>query len=235
MDRTFQQIAGQFENKALLELALTHSSYGNETLKHLPKAQQNNERMEYLGDAVLQLATSQWLFQNFKESDEGELSRRRAELVKTDVLARLAGDFQLDKFIRLGRGESSRRHQLSASVLAGAFEATVGALFLDKGFAAVYQWIGLIFQAEVLDQEFQDYKTQLQEIAQSMKAKQGYREQAIQYQFLGESGPDHQKQFDVEVFILGISQGRGSGKSKKQAEQAAAKEALLRLSGRISL
>lgn len=209
-----------FENPALLDQALTHKSHGNEA----GAGATDNERLEFLGDAVLDLAVSHLLHETLPPLSEGEMSRIRAYLVKEDSLERLARSFGLGQYLRLGRGEEQTGGREKASILAGAFEALVAAVYLDGGFDLAVSLAEGIFRpvlAEagpgVLDR---DYKTRLQEFCQARYGR------APTYRLIGETGPDHDKQFEVELLVGPRPLGRGRGRTKKEAEQRAAQDAL---------
>lgn len=212
----------QYQNDALLEEALTHSSYANEHRSHLIK---DNERLEFLGDAILDLIISEYLFKKYSQMPEGDLSKIRASIVCEGSLAKMAHQMQLGQYILLGKGEELTGGRERASILADAFEAITGSLFIDGGFECARQFIeGTLVQAveqtASIETLYKDYKTLLQEAIQKISAS------PIHYEVMGEEGPDHDKHFYVEVFHEQRSLGRGIGKSKKEAEQDAAKKAL---------
>ena len=200
---------------SLLELALTHSSYANES--KTPMAY--NERLEFLGDAVLQLVTSEKLYTENTNMPEGKMSKQRAALVCEDALAEYSKQIDLGSFIFLGKGEENTGGRERPSVLADAFEAVIGAIFLDGGIEPAKKFIRRFLDDARL--VVQDFKTVLQEIIQKNPGER------LSYVVVGEDGPDHDKSFTVEVRLNSNSIGTGVGKSKKQAEQQAAKEALL--------
>jgi ribonuclease III len=213
------RIGYRFAKAELLSTALRHRS-------SVLAIGENNETLEFLGDAVVQLVVSDLLFRAWPEADEGSLSRRRAALVNARSLAEKAVGLGLGELLMLGRGEEKTGGRGKRSILAGAFEAVMGAVFLDGGFAPAHEVCRRIFADDVmepLDRDAGDFKTQLQEISQRL-----YRETPI-YQLLRTSGPDHAKDFESHVTIGGRVLGLGSGRSKKHAEQAAAREALVRL------
>ncbi|MEG1781670.1 MAG: ribonuclease III [Oscillospiraceae bacterium] len=209
-----KNIKYSFKSKELLQLALTHSSFANES-KDIVKY---NERLEFLGDAVLQLITSEKLYNENPTMPEGKMSKQRAALVCEDALALYSKDIDLGDFIRLGKGEETTGGRNRPSILADAFEAVIGAIFLDGGMEKAKAFV-LMFVDEA-HLSLQDFKTLLQEIIQKNPGER------LSYVVKGESGPDHDKSFVVEVKLNSNIIGTGSGKSKKQAEQAAAKEAL---------
>lgn len=209
----------RFARAGLLATALRHRS-------SVIGTGENNETLEFLGDAVIQLAVSDLLFRAWPEADEGSLSRRRAALVNARSLADKAVELGLGELLSLGRGEEKTGGRGKRSILAGAFEAVMGAIFLDGGFAPAHDTCRRIFAAEVsepLDCDAGDFKTRLQEISQRL-----YRETPV-YELLRTSGPDHAKDFESHVTVGGRVLGSGSGRSKKHAEQAAAREALASL------
>jgi ribonuclease III len=216
-----QTIRYVFTQPGLLEEALTHKSHlqgkSSESLK-------DNERLEFLGDAVLDLIISEYLARTYPELSEGDLSQTRAHLVRQSSLAQAARRLQLGALLRVGRGEEQTQGRAKSSLLANAFEAVIAAIYLDGGLdpARVFVLMALDKHLQALDAanlsaSRQDYKSQLQEWCQRKFS-------AIpEYQLIRESGPDHQKVFEVEVRIQGRIQGRGIGHSKKAAEQEAAK------------
>lgn len=219
MYREFEQVIGyQFQNKDYLTIALTHSSYANETRE----AVQNNERQEFLGDAVLSIVVSDYLFNRFHLA-EGDLTKLRAAIVCEKGLFNMAQKIQLGKQLRLGRGEELMGGRQRPSVVSDAFEALIAAIYLDGGIESARKFI-LPFVEDFLEHteqiSFKDYKTILQEIVQQNP------EEKVSYALVGQSGPDHDKRFEVEVRLNSNVIGRGVGRSKKSAEQLAAKEAL---------
>lgn len=204
----------RFARPAHLEVALTHRSFGEG---------ENNERLEFLGDAVLALGMSDLLMARFPEAREGELSKMRASLVNAEVLARKARELDLGRWLRLGKGEAKSGGHDKPSILAAAFEALLGAVYLDAGYERARAVVEAQFTADVLEHltvGLRDYKTELQELTQRL-----FRETPV-YTLVEESGPDHQKHFVSEIVIAGRACGRGLGRSKKTAEQAAAMQAL---------
>ncbi|MDR3563847.1 MAG: ribonuclease III [Negativicutes bacterium] len=210
-----------FSDSGLLRQALTHTSFANEAKgETIP----NNERLEFLGDAVLDLIVSEYLYRQYSHLPEGELTKARAAIVCEQALANQAIAIRLGESLLLGRGEAASGGRERVSILADAFEAVIGAIYLDGGYAAARQFILSHLQqglASIERGEYaKDYKTLLQEIAQrSGDCK-------ISYEVIAESGPDHHKTFEVAVFVNGGRQGTGTGRSKKEAEQRAALEAL---------
>lgn len=208
-----------FKNPDLLKTSLTHSSYANE----VKKGTENNERLEFLGDAVLSIIVSEYLFKNFSHLPEGELTKLRASLVCEKNLAEYSRKLNVGRFLLLGRGEEMNGGRERASILADAFEAILAALYLDSDMSTATEYV-LNFVKNQLENtkeiNFKDYKTILQEIIQQN------REEKIQYVLKDEYGPDHDKHFVSEVHLNSNVIGKGEGKSKKEAEQQAAKEAL---------
>lgn len=209
---------------ALLEQALVHSSWHHE---HRDGAPGHNERLEFLGDAVVNLAISGALYTRHPDDDEGYLSARRAAIVSTVGLARLAGRIQLGGYLLLGEGEAQRSGRRRPSLLASTFEAVAGALYLDVGFAPVRDWLvelaGPELSAESPIGLLKSPKSRLQEYTQR---RSGDRPS---YRLLGETGPDHEKSFRIEVWVDGRLLGTGEGPSRRTAETAAAAQAMDRL------
>jgi ribonuclease-3 len=205
--------------------ALTHKSYVNE---HRAEGLSDNERLEFLGDAVIDLAVSHRLMERFPAAREGELSKMRAAVVDEPGLARLARQLELGPLLRLGRGEERTGGREKSSLLADALEAVIAVVYLEGGLERVLslvdRWLGDAFARAAAGTLDRDYKTQLQELAQSRHRA------APRYRVVAEHGPDHSKTFDVELEVRGEIVGRGSGRSKKDAEQAAAQVALEHLS-----
>ena len=214
MKQLEKNIGYHFKDKELLRTAVTHSSYANESRGNMAY----NERLEFLGDAVLQVITSEKLFRENPDMPEGRMSKQRAALVCEDALAGYSAEIHLGDFLLLGKGEEATGGRQRPSILADAFEAVTGAIFLDGGMDNAKKFVRHFLDAAHLS--LKDYKTLLQEIIQKNPGER------LSYVVTGESGPDHDKVFDVEVHLNSNIIGRGTGKSKKQAEQAAAKEAL---------
>ena len=222
MTKSIQQlqdtIGYKFHNPVFLEVALTHSSYANE-VKHQLKY---NERQEFLGDAVLSIIVSDYLFNNYTVP-EGELTKLRAAIVCEKSLDVMANKIHLGEYLRLGRGEEMTGGRTRPSIIADAFEALIAAIYLDSGIESARAFV-LPFVTEMLEHEdslsFKDYKTILQEIIQQNP------EEKLVYKLVGEKGPDHDKRFVVDVMLNSNVIGKGEGRSKKNAEQMAAKEAL---------
>ncbi|MGK5090644.1 ribonuclease III [Deltaproteobacteria bacterium TL4] len=225
-----QKLQYQFTNGSLLQQALTHKSHSHDK-------QLNNERLEFLGDAVLDLVISELLMKNFPRVSEGDLSKIRASLVNEAGLNKIAQSIDLGTFLLMGKGEELTGGRSKSSLLADAIEAIIAAIYIDsrdqKGLDSVRQVITLLFQSEIPknldDFSVRDYKTELQEYVQKH-----YRSLAT-YELLYECGPDHQKEFEMAVMIDGKEYGKGRGMSKKQAEQVAAQQAIERLSQERSL
>ena len=213
-----QVIHYQFHNITFLEVALTHSSYANE-MRHQVRY---NERQEFLGDAVLSIIVSDYLFNNYTVP-EGDLTKLRAALVCERSLDVMANKIGLGDYLRLGHGEEMTGGRTRPSIIADAFEALIAAIYLDSGIESAREFV-LPFVIEMLEHEdslsFKDYKTILQEIIQQNP------EERLEYVVTGESGPDHDKHFTVEVHLNSNVIGKGGGRSKKEAEQQAAREAL---------
>lgn len=216
MEKLEEKLGYVFRNKALLKEALTHSSWANENRKNHASS---NERLEFLGDSVLGFTVAEFLYRNAPEMPEGHMTRLRAELVCEKSLEGASITLGLGKYLRLGKGEELSGGRNRPSILADAFEAVIAAVFLDGGIkpakSVVARYI-LSQYREGAPAEY-DYKTALQELVQR---KSG---QVLSYHLTGESGPDHMKLFTVEVHLNGAVRGEGTGKSKKEAEQAAAK------------
>jgi ribonuclease-3 len=213
-----------FEDKTLLLRALTHRSYLNENPNFILE---DNERLEFLGDAVLDFLTAEYLYHRFPEMREGELTSLRAALVRTESLARLARQVDLGHCLYLGHGEEAGGGRWRQAVLCGAFEALIGALYLDQGFSAVEGFVKPLFEPEIeriLAEDLdKDPKSLLQELSQAEL------EITPRYRTVSESGPDHAKEFVVEAVIGNRAYGRGTGRSKQLAARAAARDALVQL------
>jgi len=209
----------KFKKPALLETALTHSSYANE---HKKDGQISNERLEFLGDSILGFAVAELIYKHKPSTPEGQMTKLRAELVCEKNLAALAESLRLGDYLKLGRGEDKGGGRSRPSILADALEAVLAAMYLDRGFKPVMQFVKerIFSKTEIVSLETTDYKTTLQELVQT---KPG---QSLSYHVIDESGPDHMKLFTVEVRLNGNYYGEGTGRSKKEAEQAAAMHAL---------
>ncbi len=223
--KAFQEIIGyKFTNQDLLQTALTHSSYANENRN---RNLLFNERLEFLGDSVLSLIVSNYLFENYKKLPEGALTKARATIVCERSLWECAVNIEMGNYLILGKGEELTGGRTRVSILADAYEALIAAIYLDSGIEVVREWLlGQLYdtiQNAVKGKTFTDYKTALQERVQTHGAVE------IIYEVVGESGPDHKKTFLVHVFIDGKMMGQGEGKSKKSAEQMAAHDALSKM------
>jgi ribonuclease-3 len=211
-----KELGYSFKDRSLLVKALTHVSYDRK------KTGSNNEVLEFLGDAVLDLAISDLLIRRFPERSEGDLSRMRAGLVNSAVLAEKGSALALGPILLLGKGEERSAGRKKQSILAGAFEALLGGVYRDGGYDPARRIIERYFAADVIERTLgqQDYKTRLQEISQLL-----FRAPPV-YRLLSETGPDHDKCFVTEISVGGKVLGIGEGRSKKQSEQEAAKQAL---------
>lgn len=216
-------IGYRFCNIALLQNALTHSSYANERFHNSLKS---NERLEFLGDSILGMVTAEYLYRHFPDRPEGDLSRMRADMVCEKSLACIAERIGLGKHLLLGNGEEQSGGRNRDSILADAVESVIAACFLDGGMEPARAFINTFVLTDVPVQKMHnvDYKTALQEKVQQRK------NQTLTYVLVGESGPDHDKWFRVEVLLNGKLLGNGSGSSKKRAEQDAARVALEKIS-----
>ena len=222
--KNFEKKLGyKYKNIFMLENALTHSSYANEVKSKGIKSE-SNERLEFLGDAVLELITSEYLYSNLKDYKEGELTKIRASIVCEESLFNFAESLDLGEVLFLGNGEISSNGRRRKSILADAFEAVLGSVFLDGGLIAakkfLLQFIEKSVGGIVKEGDLKDYKSLLQQIIQ-----QGSGE-ILEYNLIRESGPDHEKIFEVQAVLNNNIVGEGKGRSKKIAEQNAAKEAL---------
>ena len=208
-----EKLGYHFKDKTLLTTALTHTSYANESRTPV----QHNERLEFLGDSVLSVVAADYLFHH-STRPEGELTRMRASLVSEDALFQFAQEIELGTYLRLGRGEELGGGRERPSVVSDAFEAVIAALYLDGGLEVARSFIQPFLTEGKTAEE--DYKTKLQEVIQQNP------EEKLEYVVTGESGPDHDKHFTVEVHLNSNVIGKGGGRSKKEAEQQAAREAL---------
>lgn len=207
-----------FENKSILKQALTHSSYANENRNSDPF----NERLEFLGDAVLSLISADFLYRRFPSMPEGDLTKLRSGLVCTASLSEYARQISLGDFLLLGKGEDANGGRERNSNLENAFEAVIAAVYLDGGIECARKFVlrFLDVSVETRHINFKDYKTKLQEIVQES------HEETLNYVVTNVSGPDHDKRYEIEVHLNSNVIGKGTGRSKKQAEQEAAKQAL---------
>ena len=211
-----------FHDVSLLRNALTHSSFANENRNlKLPC----NERLEFLGDSVLGFAVAEFLYRSFPDRPEGEMTRMRADMVCEATLAAAAESIGIGNELLLGHGEAQNGGRRRASILADAMESVIAAAYLDGGFNAAHGIIERFILCSVPKQQVRnvDYKTMLQELVQKQK------DQVLSYHPIGESGPDHNKRFVVEVRLNKVAVGAGEGSSKKRAEQAAARAAVIKL------
>ena len=223
MEKLEEKLGYTFQNRALLENALTHSSYANEN-KHT--GAQSNERLEFLGDSVLGMVTADYLYRVHPDLPEGDLTRTRAALVCEGSLVEVAQQLELGTYLKLGKGEDAGGGRERPSIVADAVEAVLAAVYLDGGIGSARK----IIQRFILDREEEksgsrDYKTALQELVQRESG------QVLAYRLVGSTGPDHAKRFQVEVELNGTPVGAGEGRSKKEAEQMAARAAISRLKG----
>lgn len=213
-----KRINYSFKNKNYLMEALTHSSFANERHSGYP----SNERMEFLGDAVLSIISAEYLFDKYPDLPEGQLSKLRSSLVCTESLSGFAREIDLGSSLLLGKGEVNTGGYDRPSILENAFEALIAAIYLDGGMECAKKFVLSFLSGAVEGHQitFKDYKTTLQEIIQQNP------DESVTYVLVGSSGPDHDKTFEVEVHLNSNVIGRGKGRSKKSAEQEAAKEAL---------
>ena len=212
------RLGHRFARPERLTEALTHRSFAVDC--------PNNEKLEFLGDAVLALAMADLLMQRFPDAREGDLSKIRASLVNADVLARRARDHELGRLLRMGKGEERSGGREKTSLLAAAYEAVLGAVYLDAGYEAARRIVEHDFAGDVAEHRrmgLPDYKTRLQEVTQRL-----FRAMPV-YAVVEESGPDHEKRFVSEITVAGVRRGRGEGRTKKAAEQEAAMQALAAL------
>ena len=225
MQELEKKLGYKFKNPALLSEALSHSSYANE---HRAAKLNSNERLEFLGDSVLGFVTAEFLFTTHPELPEGDLTRIRAALVCEQSLYEVAtSQLDLGRYLKLGRGEEAGGGRHRTSILADATEAVFAAVYLDGGIEAAKSLIHRVLldavKEEAVEERRRDYKTALQELVQRQA------DQVLTYRMIGEHGPDHAKVFTAEVLLNGESIGSGSGHSKKEAEQSAARSALAKL------
>ncbi len=215
-------IGYKFHNISLLQNALTHSSYANERWHN---SLLSNERLEFLGDSVLGMLVADFLYSTFPDRPEGELTRMRADMVCEHTLALVANRIRLGQHLQLGHGEERLGGRSRESILADATESVIAACFLDGGLEAAAQFVKrfILVEVPVSRPHNMDYKTALQELVQQKK------NQTLTYTLVGQSGPDHDKVFAVDVCLNGETVGSGSGSSKKRAEQMAAKSAMEKL------
>ncbi len=216
-----ERLEYQFHDLALLDTALTHTSY----VKGDGRASAHNERLEFLGDAVLELCTSEYLFTRFPDSDEGAMTRLRAQAVCESALYEVAKDYGFGRLLLLGRGEDHSGGREKPSILSDAVEAVIGALYIDGGMEVAKRFIMRFVHKSVEDamagRLIKDHKTMLQEYVQKHHMGQ------IAYELIGSSGPDHNKTFSMRVLVAGETAGTGEGRTKQEAGQHAARAALV--------
>ena len=217
-----EAIGYRFHNISLLQNALTHSSFAHERWHN---SLLSNERLEFLGDSILGMLVAEYLYRNFPDRPEGELTRMRADMVCEKTLASVAARIHLGDHLMLGHGEEQGGGRSRDSILADAVESVIAACFLDGGIEAAQKFIRTFILVEVPVSQMHntDYKTKLQELVQQKK------NQVLSYTLTGESGPDHDKHFTVAVSLNGGIVGQGEGRSKKRAEQEAARAAIRNL------
>lgn len=221
----FQKVIGyEFRQTGLLQQALTHSSYANE--KRMKK-HSDNERLEFLGDAVLEIISSEYLYHHFPDLPEGELTKMRASLVCEPTLAYCTKELHLGEYLLLGRGEDRTGGRKRSSILSDALEAVIGAIYLDGGFASAKEFVLKFILTDIAHKQlFYDSKTILQEMVQAMG------DELLSYEMLREEGPDHNKIFEARALVGDREIGRGVGRTKKGAESLAAYRGILRLKGK---
>lgn len=214
-----------FGDRGVLLQALTHKSYGHEFFQEKPIALRDNERLEFLGDAILDVVISDILLEAFPNANEGQLSKMRAAVVNEKTLAQIARSIKIQSFIRLGKGEAQTGGDEKPSILSSTFEALIAAIYLDGGFHAVYPVVRHIFAPLFVEERdlmaFYDHKTQLQEIVQARWKV------TPSYHLIEAHGPDHAKIFQIEVRMNGKTLAIATGSSKKEAEQNAARSAIV--------
>lgn len=223
MEKLEEKLGYTFRDRGLLENALTHSSYANENKS---RGETSNERLEFLGDSVLGMVVADHLYRTHPDMPEGELTRTRAALVCEDSLVEVAAQLELGQYLKLGRGEDAGGGRRRPSIQADAVEAVIAAVYLDGGIGSARKLItNFILTNNEREQEgaVRDFKTALQELVQRESGR------VLSYRLMGESGPDHAKVFSVEVDLNGQPIGAGEGRSKKEAEQNAAKAAMTKL------
>lgn len=217
-----QALKIQFKNKDVLQVALTHSSFAYEI-----GSNEFNEKLEFLGDSVLGVVITAFIYDNYPKLQEGGLAKLRANLVRAETLADVAGEIGIGDFILIGRGAEQSGGRRNASILADCVEAIIGAIFLDQGYAKTRDWVIELFRDRIAERgsqkELGDPKTTLQEVTMDKWST------LPDYDIVQEAGPAHRPSFSAAVSIKGTVYGRGNGRSKKQAEQVAAKEALEQL------
>ena len=222
MTQAIQNLQNNFINQDLFDLAFTHRSWVNENDSKMG----TNERLEFLGDAVLEFVVSEFIYKELPDKEEGFLTALRANIVNTKNLSELAEKLEIGDLIKLSRGEEQSGGRTNPSMMADTVEAIIGAIFLDQGFEAASKFIHDNLLSDIdekLSQPLKDAKSRLQELVQS----KGF--QAPKYKVIKEDGPDHDKEFTIEVFVNDQSRGIGKGKSKSSAEQAAAEATLVKM------
>lgn len=221
MEQLERKIGYTFEDKLLLKRALTHTSYMNE--QRINK-NGNYERVEFLGDAVLEVLSSEYLYLNYPQMGEGDMTKLRAALVCEGALAKCAKELELSDYILLGKGEEMMGGRQKESIIADVMEAVIGAIFLDGGFEAARAFIHKFVLNDIEEKQmYYDAKSSLQILTQKEKLGQ------VHYVVVGENGPEHDKEFECAVYVADKQMGTGKGKSKKEAEQKAALEAIVLL------
>ena len=216
-----ERIGYHFHDPSLLDQALTHSSYANE---HAGSRLASNERLEFLGDAVLELSSSEFLFEKYPDHPEGELTKLRASIVCEPSLADVAEGIHLAGYLKLGKGEEATGGRKRPSIISDALEALIGAIYLDGGFADAKEFVRRFVMADIEKRKlFYDSKTILQEVVQQRNLS------PLRYELAGEEGPEHDRMFTVRVWVGEQCFGSGTGHSKKAAEQRAAYKAILAL------
>ncbi|MCC8059471.1 MAG: ribonuclease III [Clostridiales bacterium] len=228
LDELEGKIAYHFADRELFFQALRHSSYANE---HKMSRQECNERLEFLGDAVLEIVSSEFLYHMYPDKPEGDLTRIRASIVCEPTLAFCAGEIDLGSYLLLGRGEEATGGRGRNSVVSDAMEALIGAIYLDGGLANAKEFIHRFILNDIEHKQlFYDSKTILQEMVQAEEIRG-----TLEYRILSESGPDHNKTFEVSALLDGGEIGRGSGRTKKAAEAVAAYRGILKLKERVCI
>lgn len=216
-----------FQDFSLFKQALTHSSYANE---HKREKIHDNERLEFLGDAVLEIVSSEFLYFQYPNLPEGDMTKLRASIVCEPTLALCTRELDLGAYLLLGKGEERTGGRYRESIVSDAMEALIGAIYLDGGFASAKEFVQRFILTDIEHKKlFYDSKTILQEIVQG-----DFKGEEISYQLVGEQGPDHDKKFMVDVMIGNTAYGRGVGRTKKAAEQEAAYQATIKLKGTAS-
>ena len=215
-----EKIGYEFHNKQLFRQSMIHSSYANE---HRLDKLECNERLEFLGDAVLEVVSSDFLFHRFRQSPEGDLTKTRASMVCEPALAYCAGEIQLGEYLLLGKGEEATGGRGRNSIVSDAMEALIGAIYLDGGFANAKEFILRFIMNDMEHKQlFYDSKTILQE-----QVQKNWHDGEISYVLTGEEGPDHDKTFLVDLYVAGEKKSSGKGRTKKAAEQDAAYRCLI--------